>query len=342
MSVSIERGERAKACLADAAFRDQWEALYRACPWRTPFVGLPFVDAVLGTGEEALLVVERDAGGKLSGVLPLGWDGTWSALGGSAALEHAWLAPPLLGSYFMERATLELSRHLDDTQVDLGPIAPEAPVDWSDRPRRAGRFARVDYIRTSIIDIDPEAARRPLDKKANSTQLSALKKMGEIAVAFDPDLETVSTAMTWDDRRSTATAAEPKFAMASRRSVLRALAESGQILRAAMLLAGRIVAVFVGHRTDDRLVVELLAEDPELEQWAPAYLLWHMLEPELLARGVRRVDVTRGPQWLTWLGRAEDRARIQLLFAPRARMRFDAQAAVVGLSRWALQIVDRR
>ena len=173
MSVSIERGERAKACLADAAFRDQWEALYRACPWRTPFVGLPFVDAVVGTGEEVLLVVERDAHGALSGVLPLGWNGTWSALGGAAALEHAWLAPPLLGSYFMERATLELARHLDDTQ--RGPRA-----DRTRARRSTGRTAHVvrgvslEWITFErlMIDIDPDAARRPLEKKANSTQLS--------------------------------------------------------------------------------------------------------------------------------------------------------------------------
>lgn len=347
MSIGVVFGPQAAQRLSDPTFAAQWDALHARCAFATPFLRRSFVEAWRAERPEVALAmaIETSPDGGLVGVLPIARSGddAWSGFGGAAARRHGWLAQPLMGSYFAERAALALGRQLPTAVIRFESLPSAAPEDWTSRARRAGRIARVEAIEGTEIRLDRADVHHSLDKRANSTQLASLRKLGELERTDDVDDDLLLLGTTWSDRFAEATAKSPNYAPWRRRLLKRVrdqLAVSALVLRAKGRPA-RAISVIAGYPHEDRLELELVAEDPEHEQWSPAYLHWLMLEPALAKRGVVTVSGAGLPPWLTWLGAPSERRRVQLLCSTADRLRYDATTRVVDLSRWALGRIER-
>lgn len=347
MSIAVARGPQADQLEADPAWSSKWGDLYGACGFATPFLHWDFLRAWRShAASERALAYELDAEGALLGAFPIarGPD-RWTGWGGPHALRHGWLARPLLGSFFAERAVLELHRQLPDVIVHLDDLPDDAPTDWTSRKRPSGRIARMESTEAPRIELDGAAVSEPLDKRANTAQLKALEKLGRMEREDGLADDAWDTVFDWWDRHAVATSRPIRYT-AERRAIVRQVAPLAVV--SALYLEPpkkgaerRLVSAFVGYPYGAHLDVECLAEAPDFEQWSASYLHWLMLEPLLFARGVRHVGVKDMPTWLGWLGAPARRANVRLLGPASERFKHDAAGRLLGLSKWALGRLER-
>ncbi|MEQ8275771.1 MAG: hypothetical protein RMA76_39015 [Deltaproteobacteria bacterium] len=347
MSIAVARGPEVDHLQADPAWAAKWADLWASCTFATPFLHIDAIAAWRARSTAAcVLAYELDADGELVGAFPIVEDGKrWVGWGGAYALRHGWLARPLRGSFFAERAVVEIHRRMPEATVHLDDLPDVAPTDWTGRRRPAGRIVRVESTEESRIDLDGDEVSKPLDKRANSAQLSALRKLGKIEREDNLDAAGLEAAFEWWDRHARATS-RPQRYDEDRRDFLRRIAD--RLTVSALFLKPqkkgserRMISAFVGHAHGAHLDVECLAEAPDFEQWSAAYLHWLMLEPEVYARGVRHVGLKGMPQWLGWLGAPSPRVHVRLLGPTHQRVRHDAKDRFLGLSQWALARLER-
>ncbi len=347
MSIAVARGPQADQLEADPAWASKWTDLVRSCAFATPFLHTDFLAAWRGIDRaERALAYELDGSGALLGAFPIVKAGDrWCGWGAGYALRHGWLARPLLGSYFAERAALALHRQLPDAVIHLDDLPDDAPVDWTSRRRASGRVVRMESTEAPRIELDGDEMARPLDKRANSAQLKALEKLGRIQREDGLDDDAWSKVFDWWDGHAVATSRPVRYTP-ERRRLVREVAPL-TVVSALYLTpkkkgaARELVSAIVGYPYGAHFDLECIAEAPDFEQWSAAYLHWLMLEPELYARGVRHVGAMDMPAWVGWLGAPQGRAHVRLLGPAARRLRHDAADRLVGLGKWALGRLER-
>src|SRR5690606_34077948 len=114
LDCAIIRGTAAEKLLADADFRNQWTELYEACPSTTVMQSLGFAQAwytAYGPAVEPVLVLARDAGQRLVGLLALGLHGRRLVVAGAEQAEYqVWLATAQFGDAFAAAAMSAIRR----------------------------------------------------------------------------------------------------------------------------------------------------------------------------------------------------------------------------------------
>lgn len=331
-----------------------WQGLLEACPWATPYDSPAVVGAwyaAFGAKYEPVVVCETGPDGELVGLLALAQDRRCGQLVPAVhriASVQGWLARPLRGSYFLERALVALFERFPGQNLEFRALPEGAPTDWARPGRSVGRHARLSPVHRRFVAFDPERAAKKLDKRAESQQLAGLKKRGELR--FEPALDAktlqgiLPELARWFDRHAVDAGRAARFSEHSYELDFWAglPAQSPRCMASVLWVQGEPAAATVGLSSDTRFHLVWGVDNPAFETLAPSQVLWLMLEEHLLGQGVVDSDITSGLDWMH-LGAAEVRPTlgVNLLFDPRARLAHDANRAAVGLSRWALALIDR-
>jgi CelD/BcsL family acetyltransferase involved in cellulose biosynthesis len=346
--IEVLQGADARDWLGHPDRVEAWRALEAACPHPSPYTGPAFVRGALErSGGEPLLVVSADPRGGLAGIWPFAVSGQrLEAPGGAAAREQGWTAAPLRSAFFAEAALSALLDRGFDAELALPALPPGAPLDWARGSRPMASRVHLAARACRIVDLSVDRVRAPLDDKANSAQLSRLRRRGALALApVDGPEERVrwlEVALAWSDERRFETGRSPEFrGDPGRVALLADLARAG-VLRVDTLRSGDQVLAVVGTlAVGARAVVEVAAEDPAEEGAAPGLVLWLLLEERLAAEGLGAVDVSHGPEWLGLMGAPHPAAGAVLTFARRDALRRRASSGLVDLTRWVLDRLDR-
>jgi hypothetical protein len=330
-----------------------WEALSAACPWTTPYscpaLALGWYEAFKDRFEP-VVVYERSRDGGLEGLLPLARDRFTDALVPAVnyqASVHGWLALPLRGSFFLERALLALEPHFPGRVLTFAALPEAAPTDWTARGRPLGRRTRLASARHWLMPLSAERAGQKLDKKANSNQLAGLKKDGGLRMvrALDaPALQDALPTLTaWYDANAVDSGRPPRF-----RPHPTAPGFWGRMpgccpgFAASALYVGDVLsAAVLGFTVGRRYHIAWGAENPSHESFAPSQVLWLMLEEELLQAGLQDADVTAGFDWMRQGGaEAKDTLQASIYFDRGALAMHDARRLALDVGRWALKLLD--
>lgn len=340
-----------------AAFTDErraaWAALAEVCPWTTaymcPRVAVAWYEAYADVYEPVL--VHEDGPDGPRGVLPLARHRRTGALEvavGRPSAVQGWLAPPLLGSYFLERALDAVQARFPGQDLVFEALAPGMPTDWLAESRRFGRLTRTEPVPRWIETLDPARARKKLDKRTNAQQIAGLKAHGELRYTPSLEPEALATALPdltrWHDQVCADMARPARFVEdpAELDFWRRLGGQSGRFVAAALHVGDTLAAAILAVRIRSRLYVAWGAERPALETLGPGQVLWRLMEPDLLADGVVDAEVSEGFDWMQ-IG-AEKRTfstRAAVLLSPKSRVSDGLSSAMVGLSKWALRRLDR-
>lgn len=219
MGVSVLTGRAARPG-GDPALAG-WRDLAEACPWSTPY-GCPDLAQAWYEAHEAIfepvVLYEQGADGQLEGLLALARHLTSGEIVPAVhrdASVYGWLARPLRGSYFLERALEAFGEHFPKQNLELEALPDGAPIDWAGPGRRLGRWARVESAHHWRMRFDPERAKKKLDKRANSQQVSGLKRRGEMRFERRLDAPTLERWLPdfarWFDAFAVDTGLSPRF-----------------------------------------------------------------------------------------------------------------------------------
>lgn len=352
MGVRVLRGAAARPG-GDPALAG-WADLAEACPWSTPYGCPQLTEAWYEAFErlyEPVVLYEPALGGGLDGLLALAEDRQTQAIVPAVhddASVYGWLARPLRGSYFLERALAVLGARYPAATLELEALPDRAPTDWLARARPVGRIARVESAHHWRARLDPARAKKKLDKRANSQALAGLKKQGELR--FEPELDAptlerlVPDLVRWYDGYAEENGRTSRFLHRPEeiRFWRRLAGRAPGFMASALWVGERPAAVVFGFRIRGRFHVAWGVENPAFETQAPSQILWLMLEADLLERGLVDADVTCGFDWMRQgASEAQDTVKVSILFDDRARWAHDLGQSMVRASRVALRLIDR-
>lgn len=342
--VEVLTQEVARKRLFDPDFLRRWEALWRDCGagvFRSP----AFVRAAIEADPGAPVVVVEGQGDALTGLLVLApkAPGILGPPGGGETLRQGWLSTPLDGGYFIERAVQAVLHRGLAHEIHLERLPPDLALDWARSQREVGRIARTRNPEARYVELDAVRAQKPIEDKLHAPQLAAYKALGKAKLELDPPdaSSLVQLAAGWHDDRCRDQGFAERYRPEPRRiELLQRIA--GSALQVQVLRAGQeVLSVQAYYPYGKEVLLALAAEHPRHESAAPGLIHWWLLEPWLLSLGAPMVDVSAGPVWLGLLaGRRAMLESVTLYGRRRDRLRGDARAAMVSLSRWALSRIE--
>ncbi len=337
-------GEPARALLVDPGFVARWRVLWEDCGsgvFRSP----DFVQAAISAEPGAPVVLTESKDQNLLGlwVLAPQGAGVLGPPGGAETLRQGWLASPLDGGFFIERAVMALVRAGLGPEIRLHRLPPGLPLDWARSSREVGRVSRVSTPNAAFVGLDAERAKKPIDDKLHAPQLAAWKALGKVSLELNPSdaVEWIGAAAEWHDQRCHDQGLALRYQAEPRRIDLLRRVAGGPLQVQVLRAGGQVVSVQAFYAYGKEALLALAAERPTLEPIAPGLIHWSLLEPWLLSLGVTEVDVTAGPTWLGLLSTRRAQLESVTIYGRRwDRVRGDAQQALVSLSRWALSRLE--
>ncbi len=281
---------------------------------------------------QASPVIGMERGAGLEGLRLLARvDGRCMVAGAPEAPFWSWLARPLRGSFFVERA---LASYGGADELVFAP-PPSCPLDWASPHRALGRRVRQASRGRSWVLLNSERAHTPLEQKANGHQLTRLKKTGALKFEIRSAHGTpavLETGRQWALERMRSQGLPIPPGHAHRMTLLSLLADDPACVVSTLSQGHHIISVAAGWRDGDCFCVELMAESPQLESASPSLIHFFFLEEVLAKRGVRRCEVSRGPDWLRYMASEKDGQEVRILYRPTARV---GQDVAEGAVRWA-------
>lgn len=337
-------GEAARALLVEPSFVGRWRALWQECGagvFRSP----EFVQAAISADPGEPVVLTESKGNVLLGLWVLAPQGlgVLGPPGGAETLRQGWLASPLDGGFFIERAAMAVVRAGLGPELRLHRLPPGLPLDWARSDREVGRVSRVSYPNASYVGLDPERAKKPIDDKLHAPQLAAWKALGKVSLELNPSdaAEWIGAAAEWHDQWCHDQGLARRYQAEPRRTDLLRRVAGGPLNVQVLRAGGQVVSVQAFYGYGKEALLALAAERPTLEPIAPGLIHWLLLEPWLLSQGVTEVDVTAGPGWLGLLSTRRVQLESVTIYGRRwDRVRGDAQQALVSLSKWALSRLE--
>ncbi len=304
----------------DAALRDlapEWHALWRACPYATPFQSPAWLLAwwrVFGTGRPRV-AVRRGADGALVGVLPLyELAGRLLPIGaGLTDLQDALLAPGL-GA---EAAGALLADVLAATALpcDLTDLPPEAvlrdappPPGWRCQTIAA---APCPVLRDHAV---PARQRRKLRMARHRADRAGGWRVDDAGAAGLDALIRLHGA-SWQARGDGGVFADPRVAAFLRAGAPPLLAADAMRL-ATLRIGGEVVAAACVLPAPGRLLLWLGGWDPAAAQCSPGTLLIGALLEQAAAEGRREVNFLRGAEGYKYAWGATERPNVTRRFTP--------------------------
>jgi CelD/BcsL family acetyltransferase involved in cellulose biosynthesis len=194
MRIEVVRGSDADALLANESFRAEWARLCDACPWGTPMQSHAFAAAwyaVYRERYEPVLVVSRDAAGRLEGLLPLAY-APWRTLihvGGHQAEYQCWISMAEIGEAFGRDALRAVREAFPSATLTFRYLPPGVPLDWLDDAPDVARASLLTPWKRPLMRLDYDTIRERAARRNIKTRVNKLSRMGYAGIEriTDPD-----------------------------------------------------------------------------------------------------------------------------------------------------------
>jgi CelD/BcsL family acetyltransferase involved in cellulose biosynthesis len=312
------RGDAARAALADPSFVAEWDALHAACPWASVFQGSAFLRVWARhyvPNFELVLLRARDAGGALTGLLPLcvpaGGGSDFVGAGGLHSEYQTFLARPGDADAFMAACLERLATEVPGGVVRLAYVPAATPLGWA----REGRWATHAYLRAAprlVADTaDPEIA-RDLGKRATRWRIKRFEQHGPLrfdhvrdVAEFDrlaPEIVDVC-----DFRQAAANGVTPFRSDPRKLPLHRDLLLVPDMLHVTAMRAGdRLISVQLNMLNGPEVLLCVLGHHPAAARHSPGHIHMLMLAGLLATEGVPGFDLSPEGSYKERLGSERD------------------------------------
>ena len=306
MTIELIQGGEADRLLGADAFRDEWTALLRGCPWGTAFQSPGFAGAWYGAYRdryEPLLVVSRGAGGRLDGLLPLAATPAGDDLvvaGAHQAEYHAWICPPDAGDDFPRHALRAVRRLLPGSGLRFRYLPPNTPRGWLASAEARSLCLLKAHPRPLMRFGDGKEIAESLAKGSNKSRLRRMEKLGrtEFKRVTDPvEFEALFDEIigSYDTRRMAINGVAPFRADPCKRPFHSAMMRVPGLLHATVLKVGdRVAAAHIGACGQKEVQLGINAHSPFLAKHSPGKFHILFLARMLMQEGYEQLDLTAG------------------------------------------------
>ena len=335
MKIDVVRGNDAFSLLERAEFLSEWSRLCEQCAWATVFQGSGFCTAWYRTYRERfepLLVMSRDDGGRLNGLLPLGvspGDGRLVVAGDWQAEYHCWISAPNVADSFPWQAVQSLQRQFPRAVLTFQYLPPKAPLSWLVNPE-AARTCKLERFRRPLLRFeDGKEIAASLKKKSNKSRLSRLEKLGPAnfaKVTERKDFERVlDDIIPWVDFRQAALHGSAPFSDALKKAFYLAMFDTPGLLHVTALRIGsHLVAAHIGACSNREVQLGIIAHSPFLARHSPGKFHILFLAQMLMREGYEQLDLTPGgDSYKDRFANAEDEVHTLAVY-PSHRQRWKA------------------
>jgi CelD/BcsL family acetyltransferase involved in cellulose biosynthesis/GNAT superfamily N-acetyltransferase len=302
--IELATGPDAVRLLADPAFRDQWRALYDACPWGTPFQSPEFVTTwydVYASRFTPVVLYSMD-GDSLAGLLTLGRSpesGALCAAGADRAEYQAWLARPASGEAFITNALTRRRAAFPDGLLTMCYLPPGTPIEWATRDRRWRRMCRLETLQAPLMNLEQGAHASASRWKKVARSVGRLERRG--TVRFDQltavsELEAVldDIATQYDLRQGAANDYTHFGSDPLRKAFLLALMRAGVLHATVLRHDEAFVAANLGVSGKDIVYLGIFAHSAHYAKESPGKLHLALLGGHLAKANCRTLDLTPG------------------------------------------------
>jgi len=351
MDVKVVRGAHAHCLLADGAFAAEWAALAGECPWATAFQSPAFARewySIYRQPFEPVLVVSRDAAGRLNGLLTLALcraDGKLVAAGSHQAEYQGWLCLPELGSAFPREAFDLLRSEFPSTSLRLRYLPAKVPLGFLSEPLQS-KMTLVKACRRPLMSLgDGSDVEASLRKSGNKNRLRQLKRIGSVEFKritepgeFANLLEEV---VRYHDCRQLASHGSTPFLTDCRKKAFHlAMMTTPGLLHITVLKVGdQIASVHLNIIRSKEVQLFLIAHSPMLARFSPGKLHILFLAQMLRQEGYEQLDLTPGGDAYKerFANAADEVHTLTVLPSPARRMQGVVAAQIEHATRNALE-----
>ena len=336
-TVQLLEGADARAQLANATFRTQWQALHAACPWATVYQGMSFTDAWWDIYHEVFvpLVLTSHHDNTLDGLLLLARDratGQVAHVGTFHAEYHGGLALEHRSDSFMRAALARLAQH-GVSRLRLHFLTPNAPVAWVAHHRApVAPFCRLAPHDWGVRELQGGALdTHALRKRGTRSKLARVQRDGPVALQVVEGREAFARWLPQIIAQSNARHGAPDqpgpFAADPRKAdfYLRLMDTPGLMHCAVLAQGDRLLASHTGPIDGRTVGLGLLTHDASAAEHSPGTLLLHLLGERLGQDGFETFDLTPG-------GAYKERFATHRHTAFTLDMHLSASAAAVGFA----------
>lgn len=303
--IDILRGAEATSLLANDGFLGQWSSLCEQCPWATAFQRPGFVTAWYRTYRDRVqpvLAIQREADGRLSGLLTLGIyaaDDRLVVAGAHHAEYHTWICRPDSGDAFISLALQKLHKEIPAGGLRFRYLPPGTPTAWVRSDAR--RSCLLTAHRRPVMRFgDGAEIAESLSKGSNKSRLRRLEKTGpiEFKQIIDPaEFEEIFSefARFYDFRRAAVYGLDP-FESDDRIKPfhIEMLKVPGLLHLTVLRVGGQLAAAHVGACTRKEVQLGLIVHNPFLAKHSPGKFHIFFLARMLMQAGYEQFDLTAG------------------------------------------------
>ena len=303
--IDIARGAEANSLLANDDFLAEWSSLCEQCPWATAFQGPGFVTTWYRTYRDRVqpvLVIQREADGRLSGLLTLGIsaaDDRFVVAGAHHAEYHAWICRPESGDAFISLALENLRNEIPAGGLSFRYLPPGTPTAWA--RGAASRSCLLTAQRRPVMQFgDGKEIAESLSKGSNKSRLKRLEKTGPIEfkqVTEPAEFEEFFSefARFYDFRRAAVYGLDPFESDDLIKSFhLEMLKVPGLLHVTTLRVGGQLASAHVGACTRREVQLGLIVHNPFLAKHSPGKFHIFFLARMLMQAGYEQFDLTAG------------------------------------------------
>lgn len=309
MDISMTVTEDAVSLLEDASFLDEWERLYRACPWSTCYQTATFIkvwyEVYRDQYQPVIVRAQSDTAG-LVGLLFLARspDGkNWVVAGKGWAYYLTWIATAECADQFIQTALPLLFKNFSMRELSFVYLAPQTPIHWLHTGARFKlRCVVMRRYRLLLDGCASSAILRSLKKKYKD-KLRRLKRAGPPRFAVVTDIEEfmrlLEAIAVHTDLRKAATYDELPFSSNAKLKVLLlALFKAGLLYVTALWSGDGLVAADISMSGRDGVQHgHILSYAPSFARCSPGNLHVLMLAESWFQNGGQTLDFCPGWSW---------------------------------------------
>jgi CelD/BcsL family acetyltransferase involved in cellulose biosynthesis len=311
-TIDIVTGSAVTELLQDPAFQKSWEQLFDSCPWATVYQTIPFITAWYQAyrQQHLAILVRAVKNDQLQGVLPLTLlnvtpkdrhrkGGKLTGAGHYEAEYQVWLAAPVDGNAFIQKALNELMKQFPGHPVSLRFIPPGTPLNWVQEEKKWRDSSIVQSYSRPLIHY-----KTPADVKLgkhHNNKLNRFKKMGDVRFESIKDIETFERsldemAIMLDFRQGALFNKNPFLEDPAKKDFLIALFRQQLLHTTVFKVNDKIVAAVIAVLRNNWVYLSgLICHSPlNARTNSPGLLHFQLLTKQLVQEGIQYFDLSPG------------------------------------------------